>query len=489
MAITSIIANSNKVPGVYIKVSLGVGARAGGSDILYVVLFGNKTSSGTMAVETEYDCFSEDEARSLAGAGSELFWMFRAAIAANPGVAVKLMAVTESAGANASGTITVTGTATSAGTIGVTVLGEEIEIPFSSNDAQNVIASAINTYVGQKSDWPVTSGVSTNVVTLTARHKGPRGNLIRFRVRVITGTGVTVAASGAALTGGATSDDPQTALDAQQGVKRRFLVAPYSDATQLAKFKTHVDAQDEPEAGNRKVFVAGSLDTLANATTLATGLNFARGQLAWLENSDVPPSMLAAALAAFRAGAESTDAAHNYDGEVLPGLKPHYNKADIPSNTELDSALNNGITPLTSTNSGEVVIVRSITTKSQDSAGKPDFRVLDTHKVAVPDAIADDLEVQLADNFAGMKASVDPPEGQTPAPGVCTPSMVRDLLYDRLKFAEQELGYLDSGSVDRWIDSLRVELSTVAAGRFNMVVPADVIELAHQFAPDIRQIG
>jgi phage tail sheath gpL-like len=489
MAITSVIANSNKVPGVYIKVSLGVGARAGGSDVLYVVLFGNKTSSGTMALETEYDCFSEDEARSLAGAGSELFWMFRHAIAANPGVAVKLMAVTASAGTAASGTITVANAATSAGTIGVTVMGEEIEIPFASGDASTAVAAAINTYVNNKSDWPVTAGVSSSVVTLTARHAGPRGNFIRFRCRVITGTGTTVTASAAALASGATSDDPQTALDAQQGVRRRFLVSPYSDATQLAKFQSHVGAQDEPEAGNRKVLVAGSLDTLANTTTLATGRNFARGQMAWLENSDVPPACLAAALAAFRAKNESVDAAHNYDGEVLPGLLPHYSKSDIPSNTELDSALNNGITPLTSTNSGEVVIVRSITMKSQDSAGKPDFRVLDTHKVSVPDAIADDLEVQLADNFAGMKASQDPPEGESPATGVCTPSMVRDLLYGRLKTFETSNGYLDSGSVDAWADTLRVELSTVAAGRFNMVVPVDVIELAHQFAPDIRQIG
>jgi phage tail sheath gpL-like len=489
MAIESVIANSDKVPGVYIRVSLGVGARAAGSDPLFVVLFGNKTSSGTMALETEYDCFSEDEARSLAGAGSELFWMFKAAAAANPGVPIKLMAVTASAGTAATGTITVTNSATSAGTVGVTVQGEEIEIPFASGEANTAVAAAINTAINNKSDWPVTAGVASGVVTLTARHAGPRGNFISFRCRIIAGTGTAVAASGVRLASGATSDDPQTALDAQQGVVRRFLVAPYSDATQLAKFKTHVDAQDEPEAGNRKIVVAGSLDTLANTTTLATGLNFSRGQLAWMEDSDLPPSMLAAALASFRAGAEGNDAAHNYCGEILPGLKPHFDKSDIPSHTELVSALNNGITPLTSLGSGEVVIVRSITTKSQDSASKPDYRVLDSHKVAVPDFIASDLELQFADSFGGMKASDNPPEGETPAPGVCTPAMVRDLVYDRLKFFEKESGLLDSGSVDKWAKSLVVELSKLAPGRFNIVVPADVVEWATQFAADIRQIG
>src|SRR5262249_45983729 len=157
---------------VYIKVSLGVGARASGGDILYVVLFGNKTSSGSMSVETEYDCFSEDEARSLAGAGSELFWMFKAAIAANPRAAIKLMASTASGGTAASGTITVANAATSAGTVGVTVNGEEIEVPFASGDAATAVAALINTYINNKSDWPVTSAVVSAVVTLTYRHAG-----------------------------------------------------------------------------------------------------------------------------------------------------------------------------------------------------------------------------------------------------------------------------------------------------------------------------
>lgn len=489
MALTSIIANSNKVPGTYLKVSLGVGARSGGDNPQHVVCLGNKMSTGSMSVETEYDCLSEDDARTLAGARSELFWMVRAALKANPGVNLKIMAVAESAGAKASGTITVTGTATSAGTIGVEVHGEEIQIPFSNGDANTAVATAINTYVGYMTDWPVTSGVSSNVVTLTAAQKGPRGNYTRFRARVIDGTGITLAVSGAALTSGATSDDPQNCLDALAGVQRRFLVSPYQDSTNVAKFKTHVDAEDEPLIGHRKLVVAGSLDSLANTTTLATALNFPRVQYVWQENSDVPPSMVAAAFASLRAGYESSDAAHNYDGNVVPGLYPHYAVADIPTASELASALNNGITPLTSTNSGEVVCVRSITTKSQDGSGNPDYRVLDTHKVSVMDAIAEDWSVAFADRFAGFKASQDPADGESPPPNVATPALVKDLAYSRLKFFESELGYLDLGSVDANVDKLVVQLSGSVSGRFDMSAQIDVIELAHQFAADLRQIG
>jgi phage tail sheath gpL-like len=489
MTIKSIIPNSNKVPGQYTRVSLGVGPRVGGAGANDVVLFGNKTSAGTMSVETEYEVFDEDEVRGLAGDGAELFWMFKFARAANPGASLFIIAVTESAGAAATGTITLAGTATSAGTIGVTVMGEEIEIPFADGDTATAAAAVVNTYIGYEGDWPVTSGAAAAVVTLTARNLGPRGNFLRFRVRIIDGTGLTVAASSTYLAGGATSDDPQNAIDVMDGVRRRFLVAPYSDATQLAKFKSHIDAQDEPLIGNRKVFVSGSLDTVANTTTLAIGLNFTRGQVAWLYNSDVPPSCLASSIAAYRAGEEQNDAATNFDGKNVAGMIPHWASSERPSASELDSALNNGVTPFASTRSGEVFIVRSVTTKSQDPNAKPDFRVLDTHKVAVPDFIAEDIELQIGDTFSGFKASQDPPEGQTPPVGVVTPAMVKDLVYARLRFHETENGLLDSGSVDANIDGLVFELSKVADGRFNGVVPLDVIELAHQFASDIRQIG
>jgi phage tail sheath gpL-like len=489
MTIASIIPSSNKVPGTYLKVSLGVGPRSSGASPRHVVIFGNKTSAGTIVAATETDCFSEDDARTLGGPRSELFWLAKAAITAYPGVRLKLMAVTE-AGTAATGTAVFTGTATSAGTVGVTVLGEEVEVAVASGDTATVVGAAVATAVTNKADWPLTAANVTGTVTFTAANTGPRGNFLAVRARIIAGTGISVTPpSGGYLGSGATADDPQTALDAIAAVRRRYLVAPYSDATQLGKFKTHTDAEDEPLIGHRKQVIFGSLDTLGNATTLATGLNFSRMQCAWQEKSDLTPGMLAAGLAAQRAFQESVDTAHNYDGEVITGFRPHYAKADIPTSTELDSALNNGITPLSSSDAGDVFIVRSITTKSRDSGGLPDYRVLDTHKVAVSDEIADRFELGFADRFAGFKADNNPPEGEAPPPGVVTPAMCTDLAYEILNEAEDGDGLLASGSVEARKGEIIFELSTISQGRFNGVVPIDVIEHAHQFACDIRQIG
>jgi phage tail sheath gpL-like len=500
MALTSIIANDNKVPGTYIRVSLGAGARSAADSTQHVVLFGNKTSDGSMVVETEYDCFSIDEARSLAGNKSELACMAEQALLANPGCSLKLMAITESAGTKASATITIGGaaTATTAGTVEVSVRGRVIEVGFAAGDTLATIATAVRDAINNMTFWPVVASVASAVVTVTAANFGPRGNFISLRTRIIeSGTGITSTASAGYLASGATSDSPATALAVQAGLRRKFLVCPYSDSTNIGSFKSHVDAQDEPEIGARKWVICATHETIANTTTLATGINFPRVQLAWMRNSDMTPGEIAAGVAAFRAMQESTAPRFNYDGVIIPGFLPHYSKSDIATNSQLKAALNNGITPLATVGAGEVNFVRCITTKSQDTTGKPDYRVLDIHKVVVPDYAADVFEVGYPDRFGGMAASDDPAEGKLPPADVATPSIVRDYVFEVLNALEGEGsdslgiigGLLDLGSVAANEKQVIVELSKISQGRFNINSPINVIELAHQFAHEIRQTG
>lgn len=489
MTITSVISNSNKVPGTYTRVSLGVGPRSSGDNIRQVELFGNMTSAGTATVGVEYDVYSEDDARALFGAGSELHLLAQAALESNPDVALKCIAITESAGAAATGTIVCGGPATANGTIGVTCLGEEIQVPVNSGDSATAQGAAVVLAINAMTDWPITAAATTGTVTATNKNKGPRGNFNSLRARKIVDYGASLTPpSTGYLTGGTTSDDPQSALDAIASVERRYLVAPYSDATQLGKFAAHVDAQDEPEVGHRKRLFFGSIDTLANITTLATGLNAYRGCVGWQPMSDLPPGMLAAALAARVAARESTKVSYNMDFEVIPGLKPSFLISNRPIPNQLIAALNNGITPLQSADDGSVYIVRAITTHSRDALTNADYRVLDIAKVAVPDEAADRFETTFADRFKSFDASQDAPDGSPPQPGIVTPLLCEDLGFEILKQMESE-GLLEAGSVEARASEIKYELSTVAAGRFNGVLPTDVIEGAHQFCVEIRQVG
>jgi phage tail sheath gpL-like len=489
MAIANIISPSDKRPGVYTRVWLGVGLRSSADSTRHVVLFGNKTTTGTAVANVENDVYSEDDARTLFGPGSELFLMVKEAIAAWSGVTLKAIVVTESAGAAGSGTLVYLGAATAAGTAYVTVLGEEIEVPISLGDTATLIGDNVALAINAKTDWPVTAANVLGTVTVTAKNKGPRGNFLALRGRVSAGITTTVTAPALGyLTGGTTSDDPQAALDTLAAVQRRYLVAPYNDATQLAKFQTHVDTQDEPEVGHRKQMVWGAIDTLGNVTSLVTARNFARGQCGWTFNADQPPSVLAAGLASRRAAGESLSVAHNFNGETIPGLKAQYRMADRPSSSQLVAALNNGITPLLSADDGSVYISRSITTHSRDSLGNADYRVLDTCKVSITDEGADRIELGFWDRYRTFNASQDPPDGEASAPGVVTPAMCEDLSYEIASGMEDE-GLLESGSVDRLKDQIVWELSDAAPGRFNGVVLFDAVEWANQFCTSVLQVG
>lgn len=493
MAIATVFDPANKVPGIYIDVQLGVGPRTGGTGLKTLVLIGNKLSAGTMLVEQEYPVSGTDEAITLAGAGSELHNMVRAAIAAYPSVRLYMVAVTESAGSKAARTVVFTGTASAAGTCYVMCLGETIQVPYLTSDTPTAIAARVATYIGYQGHWPITAGAATGTLTLTAKQNGPRGNKILVQVWVDAGTTVSVPAlsttTGDFLTGGSTSDSPQNALDSIAMVRRSLLAVPYDDSTNLTLVRTHLDAQDAPEAGNRKQAIAASIDTIGNTQTLALSQNFPREQLVWLRNASVPPSMLAAAVAAKRAQREAVSAAYNYDAEVIEGIPQQAFPAWKASGSDQKSALDQGVTPLASDVSGRVMFVRSVTCKSQDSAGRPDWRVLDTSKVTVSDEAADRFELKLSE-YAGWMASDDPPEGEAPRPNTMTPTLFRDILVGELLGMEDD-SLIPVGSTVAAVEAgvLQAELSKVSPGRFNSVVPIDVIEGFHQASVAVRQVG
>lgn len=487
---TSVIDTANKVPGSYIRVSLGVGRRSPGAAPIKILLVGNKLSTAPLAVNTPTPVYSKDDARTNTGAGSELFVGAAAAFAAYPNADVTLLAVAESAGTQASGTLTLTnGPATAAGTIEVWVSGRRAVAAIASGDTITTAAAAVAAAINAQTDWPVTAAAVAGVITVTAKLKGPRGNFIRMRSLLTGGTGITHSATNALLSSGATSDDPQSALDAVASQRYDYIVGPYSDSTQVPKFETAVDSLAQPETGIRQHFWFASVDTLANTVTLSDAVNAKRGRLPWHAGAEETPFEIAAATAAMHANKLSADRARNLDGEVVTGLLPQYTAGDKPLNSELVSALNNGIMPLDHDGTS-VFVVRSITNYSTDSAGNPDYSVLDTAKTEVPDFIADALEQSWLSEFKGFKLDNDPSEGDQPDPGVATPSSVETWAYGILKtHAAGGSGPHLLQNVDLFKDLIVAEIDAIAEGRMNLTVPVDVVERFHQLAADVRQNG
>lgn len=498
MPAASILDPNNKTPGLFLRVSLGVGPQTAADDPIQILVLGNRLSTGTRADSSVLPVYGEDEARSYYGQGSELHRMLRALFKAHPTATVDAGVIAESAGANASlNTIVFSGgPATAAGTVYVYIAGTVVTAPVASGDNVTTIAASVVTAINNAPDLPVTATSSVGTVTVTARQKGPRGNWIRVRTAA-TIAGVTHTAIDAYLAGGTTSDNATTVLANAAGKRYHVIVSPYEDATGIGYVDSHVTAMSDVLEAKRGVYVCASADTLGNATTIAQGKNAARGRMIWHYASEVSPCELAASYGGVYARGLGIDRAYNYDGVMLPAGVVQYTGADRPTSSEIASALSVGLTPLAPKGNG-VSIVRAVTMRSKDSGGKADYSVLDVHKVDVPDFIADELGAVYESTFGAssgveggfrLAAAVD---GEMPPDGVATEATIKDLIVATLRrfdaqSSTSEAAYLVD--LDATEEATVVSIDPITNGRVNASIPLDVVELLHQSAFDIRQIG
>lgn len=496
---TSIIDLSNKRPRAFVRVSLGTGPRASGAAPITILLIGNKAAvapSNPMTDDTIEQVFDEDTVVARTGAGSELHRMYRRVTKINQGASVYLGAMAASAGAQATHSTDITGTATADSTLEVTIGGDEpMQVAIANGDTAAVVRAALISKINSVTHTPVIASESTTNLVLTSKCTGPRGNTIRVRTRWVDGTGAgltltTIAPDGANLTGGATLDSPTNVLAASVAVRFHLTVVGYSvaaDAVPLAVATAHVEEQAEPLTGKRGRLITGCVSTLATAQTFAfTNLNEETAQVAYVQVANETPAELAAALAARIALGLAVDRATNFDGIALEGITLPWALGDRLTETEITSALNNGLTPIAASGN-EMAIVRSITSKSRTVAGGAvfDYAVLDTHYVDVAFFLADVIEENFPSAFPNAKLGVDI-EGEMPPPGIATASTVRSWCLGLVApFENDLLENFDSVTVE----GSRFVRNETAKGRIDAVLPIDVIELFHQFAVDVRQQG
>ena len=132
----------------------------------------NSIDPGKIAI-----CNSSMDARILAGAGSMLESMFRVGRINAPAQEIWIGRVADT-GTAEQRTITI-GTVPAAGGQGILqVAGENVSLEINAGDSANAVAAAlaaaVNSYYNRlsKASLPFTAAATTNVVTITARHKG-----------------------------------------------------------------------------------------------------------------------------------------------------------------------------------------------------------------------------------------------------------------------------------------------------------------------------
>lgn len=496
---------SYKVPGVFMETQFGAGRLSNGAAPLKCLVIGLKGSSGTITNDgTPQLALSEDDVNTLVQPGGEAARMAYQALRV-PGVTLYIACPAPAAGPTA-GTATITITATTphatTGEWRYRIAGVLVSGAIATTDAQNTIATAIRDGINAVTTLPVTATVASNVVTLTAKCPGIRNNQLLLMqdttqlpssVASALAGGSAVTGDGVFFSGGAGTESVSALLSAISAVEYARIAHAQNDTTNLPLIETWLFAQSAFDVDILQNSVCAVNGTLAAATTLSTvTLNTERIQLLAQQYGESHPSELAARWAAYRSVYEQIDpaASSQYNGYVLTGIAPQTEDGDRWTKSEQNTLLNNGVTPVTTNDNGDVVIIRSITTKCLTSS-VPDFRTLGTERPSAADFIRHGIGTLGADFIArNPRVQDNPAEGQRPPnPAIATPIAFEKVLKKyAIDLAAGNSNVVSSGLpvITNIDENQPVAQFDPIAGRIMFAFPFEVANGNHQLGGLIR---
>jgi phage tail sheath gpL-like len=370
------VASNIRRPGRFFNFNYAAAARGLVALDTRVVLVGILDSSGSASAGELKEIFSEAEADAYFGTGSELALMCRWAMKATRdyGKAPEIWAIgiADPAGTAQTNTITVTGTASEAGEIHIRISGRDIRVAVANGDLQADIATAIDDAIDELiAELPVTSAAASNVVTTTAVHTGENGAEVEIDVISTVGGVTVVAAAGVA---GAGTVDITASLDLLEDKDYDVVVTANNKAGDIADCADHIATCWEATTKRWRHCLMAGRGTLATQQALATAADDWRQMVVSAEGFRNTPSEIAAYIGTMLAA--EPDPALPWNDVALPSLYlPE--KADIPTNAELESGIGGGLFML-STNEAqtEAKIVRAVTTQVTYNA-VPFYTMLD----------------------------------------------------------------------------------------------------------------
>lgn len=461
------IPSSIRKPGKHFEFNTKLAVRTLPNNKQKMLVIGQKTAAGTIAQKIAANVFSDKEAETYFGAGSMAHLMVRAAIKANPYLDLTVIALDDAgAGIAATGTVTITGPATSSGALSLFIGNQKVDVAIANADTATAIAAAVVAQIGKQPDLPVTASNAAGVITLTARNKGLCGNQIGLGYSRTNASGVGVAI--VAMATGATNPSIQDALTVAFAEKYDVVVTPYNNQTDLTTLKSHLDTVSGPMEQRPGVGVYGMNGSVSEATTLAGQINSGRNLCAYLRYTNTQrksmPYELASAKGAVMAFEEDPARPLNtleLDGIAVPDI------AERLSRTEQESLLYNGVTPLEVGPGEAILIVRAISTYTKDAQGVDDVSLLDITTIRTLDYVRKACRERIALRFPREKLSSK------------TPEKIRTELIDVLLKLE---GLEIVEAVKDNLAGLLVERDAQDANRVNAKIPADIVNGLHIFA-------
>lgn len=423
-----------------IEIRFEQGQGTGGAGARRVAFLAQKDTDGTETVDT-LNAFIADDADCIErfGAKSEVRSMYLKYVVIDPDAEIYAIAVSAGAGTASTRTYTFATAATAATTLVIEWAGDSVEVSVASGDSVTTIAANAVSAINDKIDWTWTASNLAGVLTATVESPlGPRGDFTLAGIRMYFRKNVGTTVTPSAITSGTTDDDQTTALGLLAANDFYYQVnsksptsAPTSSDNGIGEHAAQITSNALPSKGIRNQMFWGNNGQSSGVATVTTAVNNVRAEMAWAQGTPWTPAMVAAHFAAaIRAkqiahpGARLTD--YGLGATDVFNVPKPYDSADLPTESEIRSALNNGATVINWTPTGQSYIVRQITSRSLNGTAN-DYRARSGH---IPSAL-DYAAAFIADQVTSVAQDFvadDPPEGATPLEGVTYPAQVRSII-------------------------------------------------------------
>lgn len=398
------------IPGTYTGYNYFAGPNGLPANIQKVLLLGDISSEGSLAVNKPTAVSTEAEALALAGAGSVLMQMYKAAKNAWKYAQITLCrhaALTSAA----TWTAKLSGTASASGEVSVIYNGNKISVGVvydeENGDDGASVADALAEAINNTPDAPFTAVASAlspaeehakNLV-LTAKCKGLHIANGTFTVgseskTVTGGISVSVESNSEGITAGSVTAtagtgevDLTSALAAAFPERYHLIVTPVCDARNLPKLVNHVEAAAAPLEQRGQRVIGATVVSSASAGVAVNDVNHERIHIAAVKNKINNTAWeIAAGVAAIFASNSQPNVPMN--GVAIPGLATPEIE-DKWSGEEQDVLMYGGVIPLVEEDS-RLCIVRAVTTKHLNGSSRF-TKLIDTGIIASLDYLRDSI--------------------------------------------------------------------------------------------------
>lgn len=466
------IPSDLRVPFIYVEFDDSQAIQGSSKMPHHVLVIAQKTGDGTGTALEPFEATNADQVRAKAGPGSIAHMIASRLFQNNRTTKTTFVLQDDEAGTASAHTITVTGTATAAGTIALMVGGVRVPVSVASGDTNEEIATAINAaLVADVDKLPFTSAVATNVVTLTAKNVTTLGDQIDIRDSFYQGEELPAGVSLAYLNSvnGTTDPDITEAWAVLGDTHYTVWVTASNDSSNISALKAELASRGEGMQMRGAISFVGKHDSHSNLLTYGSGINSGRVSICGVKSAPNSPWEWAAAVAGEYVESIKNDPGQQVTTLPLKGILP---PADVDrfSVIEKDLLLHSGISTYSVDGGGVVRIQAQITTYLTNSLGAPSEALLYAEQPMLLEFLRYDFRASMQ-KYARHKLASD---GTKFSPG-------QKVMTEKLGMAESvniarrwEADALIENA-DQFAKDVRVERPSGATERLDFFLPPDTI--------------